>query len=721
MRRALLATTVALLALSSTGTVTAGPNDGLLKMDPSMRVRLLRSAVRGSANVAMFVKTTDVAATRKEIERLGGHVGTVAGDILTVRVPETAVATLAARKDVSRLEAARKVTQRLDKVLVDTKVDQVHSGGAGTPFKGAGVVVGVVDAGFDATHEAFRKPGGGGSRVVAFWDQTATTGPKPAGFSYGAECTTAQLTDNSCPHAAPDTHGTHVAGIAAGGPVQGTPYLGMAPEADIAFVNLGSAPGAADEDAALTTAICDGASFIFKAAAALGKPAVVNMSLGEHTGPHDGTSLADQCLDNLTGAGKIIVAAAGNEGQGSQSGAPGNPAVFVHASGTASANPSTVRFHPSVSNNVIQGDLVVWTDSPGDLTVRIGVTDGNATTFSSPVTRTQPLNATSLTVGAFTVGPVVAAGGELPSGARGTQIRVSDGDNDKAELQSVTWILEVTGTGKFDAFLDTTNTGGFIQSGIGAGVTADNMMTIGFPGIASKVIAVGSHVTRNEWTPLTGGPQQQTNNGQQVTIGALSGFSSRGPARRTTVVTQKPEITAPGEIVVSALNSRGTVPAERIMKASPNGFYLAEGTSMATPAVAGIVALMLQKEPRLTVADVKSILAKTATPVAGETLPNTSWGAGKANALAAVMAVSAPTTPGSDAGPAVGNDASAPPPSVPGSPPNDAGPAPAAPAGDSGGCNVALAPGGAGGAAFAGLAVLFAFAARLRRRAAARK
>ena len=71
MRKALLVASVALLALSATGTVTAGPTDGLVKMDPSMRVRLSGGILRDSPNVAMFVKTSDVAATRKEIERLG--------------------------------------------------------------------------------------------------------------------------------------------------------------------------------------------------------------------------------------------------------------------------------------------------------------------------------------------------------------------------------------------------------------------------------------------------------------------------------------------------------------------------------------------------------------------------------------------------------------------------------------------------------------------------
>ena len=704
MHKSLLVTSFALLTVSVTGTVIAGPTDNLLKMDPLMRVRLSSSAVRDAAPMAIFVKSSDAGATRKEVERLGGRVGTVAGDILTVRLPKAAVATLAMRSEVSRLEAAHGITSRLDKVLAESKVNQVHVGAAGMPFKGAGVVVGVIDNGFDATHEAFRKPGGP-SRVVAFWDQAATAGTAPTGFTYGAECTTVQLSNGSCAHASSDTHGTHVLGIAAGGPVQGSPYIGIAPEADIAYVHFGTAPGA-DANTGFTTAVCDAASFIFKAAAALGKPAVVNMSLGEHSGPHDGTSLADQCLDNLTGPGKIIVAAAGNEGQGSVSPAPGNPDVFVHATGTASPTASTVRFLPSVSNNVVQSEVVVWTDSPGDLSVRIGVTAGNATTFSSPVTRSQPLAPATLAVGPLTVGPVAAAGGELPGGARGIQIVVRDSNADGAELKSVTWIIEITGSGKFDAFIDTTGAGGFIRGGIGAGVTANNEMTIGYPAIASKVIAVGSYVTQNAWTPIGGGPQKQTDQaGDQVKIGALSGFSSRGPARRSAAVGQKPDITAPGDVVVSALNSRGTVGIERTIKASPSGFYVAEGTSMASPAISGIVAVMLQKKPRLGVEDVRRILASTATPVPGVTHPNTSWGHGKVNALAAVMAVSAETlgTAGADSGPSPSPAASPLP--VP----------PSNPAAESDGCSVGPSPGAAGGAAWIGLTLLVAIAGRLRR------
>src|SRR5690606_22411490 len=47
---------------------------------------------------------------------------------------------------------------------------------------------------------------------------------------------------------------------------------------------------------------------------AVGKPAVVNISWGSHSGPHDGSTLFNEACNSLSGAGKIIVMSAGNDG-----------------------------------------------------------------------------------------------------------------------------------------------------------------------------------------------------------------------------------------------------------------------------------------------------------------------------------------------------------------------------------------------------------------------
>ncbi len=78
----------------------------------------------------------------------------------------------------------------------------------------------------------------------------------------------------------------------------------MAPDAEIVFVEFGNTEAE----------IIDAVKYIFKYAKSKNKPAVVNLSLGSHSGPHDGTSYVDKAFDDLSGKGKIIVGAAGNEG-----------------------------------------------------------------------------------------------------------------------------------------------------------------------------------------------------------------------------------------------------------------------------------------------------------------------------------------------------------------------------------------------------------------------
>lgn len=640
---------VSVLAIdSATRPSAAAPGEraALAKLDPVLtNLHLRRASASGAPETtSVFLQTRDPAGTRRQVELLGGRVGTVAGDVLTARIPTARILDLARQPLVTRLEGALPVHPLLDKSITSMKVDGVHAGTAplDAPYKGAGVVVGIVDEGLDLDHEAFRRDGK--TRVLALWDQSLT-GAAPQDFGYGVLCTQAMIDDKACPHDSKAHHGTHVAGIAAGGPISGTEVIGVAPEADIVYVHTAPKPGGADPSAAQTTAICDAAAFIFKTAEAAGKPAVVNMSLGEHTGPHDGTSLADRCLDNLTGPGKIIVAAAGNEGQGTISPIR-NEHVMVHASGVASQTPTVVRFVPSVigagADATIAQDVFVWFDAGVDLTVRVGFepVDGGDATFSEPVTVTQPLVPATLSDGTVTLGPVAAAGGATPSGVRGIQVRLVDQDKDMEEGR-VVWLLEVTGQGRFDAFIDTTTSGGFLTTGQDPGVIVDSAMTIGFPAVASKVLAVASYVSRNAWTQ--GGKDHAQKNAvtdQQVEVGALSAFSSRGPTRNPEVTGLKPDIAAPGEIVAAALHGKShPEQSERVLKPAPNGVLLAEGTSMASPAVAGTVALMLQRNKTLTVDDVRKILDATAVAPEGVAVPNPEWGRGQMDALAAVIAV----------------------------------------------------------------------------------
>lgn len=174
----------------------------------------------------------------------------------------------------------------------------MHTGPPG--FRGAGVIVGIIDNGIDFTHECFREAGGT-SRITAIWDQNlAPTGNEssPSGFPFGVEYTKSDIDAalaNSNPfsvvrHRDGDTrsgHGTHVAGIAAGdGSVAGNgqpafTFVGVAPEANILMV-ANRSEGSALGDSASTL---DAVAYIFNKASSLRKPVVINQSQGDNLGP----------------------------------------------------------------------------------------------------------------------------------------------------------------------------------------------------------------------------------------------------------------------------------------------------------------------------------------------------------------------------------------------------------------------------------------------------
>ena len=135
----------------------------------------------------------------------------------------------------------------------------------------------------------------------------------------------------------------------------------------------------------------------------------------------------------------------------------------------------------------------------------------------------------------------------------------------------------------------------------------DPAYSIGMPATADRAISVGSFVSRNQFDTTQG-----TLVAQGLSVGQLSPFSSHGPARQGAL---KPDIAAPGQYVTAALadNSEMNNSAKYQPRHHPSGSYITiQGTSMATPFVAGVIALMLQREPRLTPEEVRQRLRVTA-------------------------------------------------------------------------------------------------------------
>ncbi len=133
------------------------------------------------------------------------------------------------------------------------------------------------------------------------------------------------------------------------------------------------------------------------------------------------------------------------------------------------------------------------------------------------------------------------------------------------------------------------------EAGIVVVVAAGNDGEEGYissPGAADNAITVGAlfdHSTVNR------------------TDDTLASYSNQGPrlddGDSDSYDELKPDVTAPGTYIMSAKGSNAT---------ASNGYHQLSGTSMATPHVAGVVALMLDANPNLTPSDVKQILRDTA-------------------------------------------------------------------------------------------------------------
>ena len=184
------------------------------------------------------------------------------------------------------------------------------------PLTGAGVVVGIVDRGIDLDHPGFKHIDGR-TRIAELWDQgldpLLPNESFPAGRSYGVGWTASDIDAGHASRHAASSHGTQVAGIAAGnGRDAGgtsTTYVGMAPDADLVVVAL-EAPGGISNSAHVVDAV----DFVIRAAGRLQRPCVINLSLGEPTGAHNGTSQVETMLASYIAAGHVVVKSAGNDG-----------------------------------------------------------------------------------------------------------------------------------------------------------------------------------------------------------------------------------------------------------------------------------------------------------------------------------------------------------------------------------------------------------------------
>ncbi|MFN8310570.1 MAG: S8 family serine peptidase [Chitinophagales bacterium] len=573
------------------------------------------------------------------LRQLNVQVGTKAGNILTAQIPPQSLKALTTLSGIRYIELDEPIGRLLDSVRKVTRVDSVHAGiNLPMAYTGKDVVLGIIDIGFDFSHPAFYDSLGEHYRIKRIWMEK-TPGTPPSGFSYGNE-----LTDSAAMHQAhsdniANSHGTHVAAIA-GGSGRGSTnakFRGMAYETDIVMVGI-LTDSSQWQNTGMSDMI-DGMNYIFNYAASVGKPCVINLSWGSGVGPHDGSSLFAQACDALTGPGKIFVCAAGNIGD-----------TKNHLQKTFAANDTVQQSFVNFASYAPQKRtwIDLWGQSGKNFCAQISLYNNGITASTGYVCLDNAVHKFNLigTLGDTCFASVTTSNSEFNGKPRIyiglyskvtdsvlLTVRASDGEvhsflgyvsnatNYISEFSSnqKTWAMD--GNSDF-TISDIANT----NSAITVGAYASK---ISFKNIGSQTLSYASYATLHDIVP----------------------FSSHGPTVDGRV---KPDITAPGMAVVSAVNSydpsflpsggdySSVVSSYFDSLMMRKRYYAAlSGTSMASPACSGIVALLLQIKPNLTPAQIKNILAKTAIIDTFTGNLNTTgsniWGHGKINAYGAAM------------------------------------------------------------------------------------
>ena len=466
-------------------------------------------------------------------------------------------------------------------------------------LSGENVLVAVIDSGIDYANRAFRNADGT-SRILYLWDQTIPPETSlgflpPEGFLQGTEFDREQINAalnapsaeeriRLVPSLDVSGHGTAVAGIAAGSFNGETE--GVAPKSSLLVVKL----GVPDVNAfPRTTELMRALTYVVKKAQKLGMPVAVNLSFGNTYGAHDGASLLERFLDNVSEIGRnVICVGSGNEGAsaGHVQGMMGQGA----RPGYAGIELSVAAFEPALN-------VQLWKNYVDRFRVSLRAPNGEVQMLPLSGIGKQTVRMAQTTI-------LIYMGQPTPYGV--TQEIYFDFIPDVHYISPGVWTFEIealqTVTGQFYFYLP----GEGVRNKETRFFTPSPQVTLTIPSTAEKVITVGAYdVAYDSYADFSGRGYVYTDR----TVGLAAGG----------IV--KPDLVAP-EVGITAPNTGG-------------GYGLFTGTSFAVPFVTGTAALLLEwgivqgNDPFLYGEKVKAFLRRGARPLRGETqYPNERVGYG---------------------------------------------------------------------------------------------
>jgi len=561
---------------------------------------------------------------RVALEASGVRVVSQVGNIFTARMTKDEIGNLRKVAGLKSARLARYTRPHLNVSRVDVNA-VAEQNPVGTPpvyqgRAGRNMIIGDIDSGIDWTRADF-SDSLGKTRILYIWDQNDAIGPGPSGFGYGSEFTKTQIdnTPGSVRQTDSDGHGTSVAGVLVGNGSQtgcaqpAYRYVGIAPLANFIEVKTDFTDAG----------IIDGVNYVFQKAAALGKDAVVNLSLGSQFGPHDGSDTFATAISALTGPGRIVVASSGNDQEDN-----------IHGKLTStSQTPGTDKFTFQVPS---------YARNPGTFNDYILITGWYDPTASYSLRLRGPLASDTLSCGFANsrdrqisgAGKCFIANQHALFGYAGTpkgrQFEIEIYDSVAASSpRTGTWTIEVTAN-------NATSVGKRVDMWIyneqfGAGgalapvVTGLDLTTcVGSPADGDSVFAVGAHATKSSWASCAqGGTCSYV---VLPTLNQIASFSNVGP-RRDGV--QKPEITAPGfGVATTHSNQAGAI---GVCGDVDDGVHEVQaGTSFSSPHVAAAASLFLSAYPGSSPSRVKKAFeAHARTDAFTGAVPNNTWGYGK--------------------------------------------------------------------------------------------
>lgn len=227
-----------------------------------------------------------------------------------VTIPENLIGAFSRMEEIEFIEKPKKLYPQVTAGLGASCFYPLLQPVSGKALSGQGVYMAILDSGIDYTDPMFRYVDGT-TKIAWLWDQgkraDAEKGEKPpqgffTGVEYSRKMLNANLQKNSERLTTDATgHGTNVAKIA----VQG------APESELIVVKLDTARGTYPSTVSLLRAF----TYVAKKAQAENMPVAINLSYGNTYGAHDGSSLLERFIDNITEVGRnVICIGAGNEG-----------------------------------------------------------------------------------------------------------------------------------------------------------------------------------------------------------------------------------------------------------------------------------------------------------------------------------------------------------------------------------------------------------------------